>query len=353
LKEVIKEVPVTQVREVIKEIPREVVQEVVKEVPVVQIQEVVKEVFVDVPVIKEVIREVPHVQYTESIREVPREIVQEVVREVQVPRRHEVIREVAKEVRVKEVVREVEMSSQREYVGTTSEIVYSEPRTRELYRQADVEESVAFRDAGVEEQRVGAGPAASLSLIATMDSAEVSDARETAVVVKENASTKLPAGARHWSAACPQHLSDINGIGSVFETRLYAANIGTFWEVTCMTNENLMKVLKVDDPKSLDVSLTEIRADALRLARETDSIGRTWSGDAPDDFEPYQGIGYWFEKRLYDAGICTHEVLANSSVEQLEIICIRGDADQRPGYRRPNFQSWIDQAKAKVASKTA
>ena len=86
-------------------------------------------------------------------------------------------------------------------------------------------------------------------------------------------------------------------------------------------------------------------ADARRLATETGSIGRTWSSQAPDDFEPLGGIGYTYEKRLYDAGICTYAALAAITPEGLEKICITG----RKPPKMPDFAAWIAQAKALLA----
>ena len=58
------------------------------------------------------------------------------------------------------------------------------------------------------------------------------------------------------------------------------------------------------------VDLAAIKADALRLANETDSAGRVWDGTPPDDFEILEGIGQIYERRLYSAGICSYESLA-------------------------------------------
>lgn len=88
-----------------------------------------------------------------------------------------------------------------------------------------------------------------------------------------------------------------------------------------------------------------IRSDARRLAKETKSLGRKWSQTAPDDFEPIQGIGHTFEKRLYDAGICTYEMLADVTVEILDEIC------QAPAQFKPDYAAWIEQAKSLAAQK--
>ncbi len=54
-----------------------------------------------------------------------------------------------------------------------------------------------------------------------------------------------------------------------------------------------------------------------------------------DDFEPIAGIGHLFEKRLYDAGLCTYESLATATVHLLEEIC------QAPAQFKPDYAAWI------------
>jgi len=158
---------------------------------------------------------------------------------------------------------------------------------------------------------------------------------------KEAANKNLPAGIYATSTACPQPLADVHGIGSVLSTRLYEAGIGTFWELANSTDANLKKALRIADDTLHQPNYAEIRADALRLAKETNSVGRTWSGNPPDDFEPLQGIGKAFEKRLYDAGICTYADLANTPIARLKEIII----GNRNVVNEPDFQSWINQAK--------
>ena len=42
---------------------------------------------------------------------------------------------------------------------------------------------------------------------------------------------------------CPQDLSRISGIGAVYETKLYAAGIGTYWELSEIADQDLVRVL--------------------------------------------------------------------------------------------------------------
>jgi predicted flap endonuclease-1-like 5' DNA nuclease len=141
--------------------------------------------------------------------------------------------------------------------------------------------------------------------------------------------------------SCPQDLSRISGIGAVYETKLYAAGIGTYWELSEIADQDLVRVLEVKDFQAVDI--VAVKADALKLAEETDTVGRYWDGTPPDDFEKLEGIGEVYERRLYDAGICTFRALAVVSAERLQEIC------QAPDWRRPDYASWIAQAERLIA----
>jgi predicted flap endonuclease-1-like 5' DNA nuclease len=138
------------------------------------------------------------------------------------------------------------------------------------------------------------------------------------------------------AVACPQDLSRVRGIGRVFEEKLYAAGIGTFWELAQAADEELTRILEIKEFQR--VNLAEIKASAQALAEETDTVGRQWDGTPPDDFELLEGIGEVYEGRLYDAGICTYRALAAVTVEQLAAIC------NAPAWRMPDYANWIAQA---------
>ena len=125
-------------------------------------------------------------------------------------------------------------------------------------------------------------------------------------------------------------------MGRVYEQRLYDVGIGSFWEVGMLADEELTDILEIKEFQ--DVGLAEIKADALRLAAATDTMGHTWDGTEPDDFDILAGIGPVLERRLYAAGICTYEALAASSVELLEQIAML------PAFQSPDFQAWIAQS---------
>ncbi|GIV85283.1 MAG: hypothetical protein KatS3mg052_2290 [Candidatus Roseilinea sp.] len=142
------------------------------------------------------------------------------------------------------------------------------------------------------------------------------------------------------SCECPQDLAMAKGIGAVFKQQLYAAGIGTFWELAHLADEAFKRILELDDSTLLRVDFGAVRADAQRLAIETNSVGRVWQGTAPDDLKLLKGIGSVYERKLYEAGICTYEALANTPIERLMKICPPNKL------RQPDYAGWIAQARS-------
>lgn len=134
-------------------------------------------------------------------------------------------------------------------------------------------------------------------------------------------------------APCPQDLSAVAGIGPVLEERLYAAGVGSYWALTELPDEALATIL--DAQSFQDIDLGAIKASAMQLAAESNSLGRTWDGTSPDDFDRLPGIGEVYERRLYEAGICTYAAMAAATPERLADIC------RAPAMRTPDYQSWI------------
>ncbi len=145
--------------------------------------------------------------------------------------------------------------------------------------------------------------------------------------------------------SCPQDMELIEGVGVIYERRLYEAGVGSYWEVAQIPDEELSDILGVLPFQ--DVDLAEIRASAMALAVESGTVNRVWDGSNPDDFEPFEGIGVTYERRLYNAGYCTYEALAAATPEELEKIC------QPPAFNKPDFANWIDTAKVLAAAKGA
>jgi predicted flap endonuclease-1-like 5' DNA nuclease len=142
--------------------------------------------------------------------------------------------------------------------------------------------------------------------------------------------------------SCPQDLALVDGIGTVFEEKLFEAGIGSFWELAGTPDEELINIL--DLKRFQGVDLAAIKADALRLANETNTAGQVWDGTPPDDFEILEGIGNIYERRLYSAGICSYAALAAATPEQLAEIC------KAPTFHRPDYTYWIAQARQMVAT---
>lgn len=135
------------------------------------------------------------------------------------------------------------------------------------------------------------------------------------------------------SADC-QKLAVINGIGEVFEQRLYNAGIGSYWEVAHLSDSQFQQMLRLSDWQLTAIDLESIRSQAGQLAQETGTVGLLWEGETPDDFERIDGIGKMFELRLYSAGIRTYAALAASSVDELHRIL-------GPMVVKPDVQQWI------------
>ncbi|GAG46628.1 unnamed protein product, partial [marine sediment metagenome] len=158
--------------------------------------------------------------------------------------------------------------------------------------------------------------------------------------------TALLMGRQPLETRAPQDLSQVKGIGGVYEQRLYAAGVGTYWELTNLSDEDLLEILVIENLSLLRTEPEEMRGDALRLAEESNSVGRIWVEERMDDLEPLAGIGERWEQRLYDAGIYTYEDLANATVEQLT------DTFRAQTSRHADYAQWIEQARQLVADRS-
>ena len=139
---------------------------------------------------------------------------------------------------------------------------------------------------------------------------------------------------------CPQKLARIHGIGRVYETKLYQAGIGSYWQVATTPAEKLAEIFGLKDFQAVDLS--GIQESARKLAEETNTVGLTWNGHEPDDIEDLPGIGKTYEGRLYDAGVCTWEKLAQLTPEELAAIV------KAPKWNQPDYAAWIAFAKERL-----
>lgn len=146
--------------------------------------------------------------------------------------------------------------------------------------------------------------------------------------------------------AAPQDLASVNGIGGVYEQRLYAAGIGSYWELANLSDADFAQILELTDLQRAAFDGAAIRAQAEALAAATGTVGQLWDGAAPDDFEPIKGIGKVFEQRLYDAGIRTYARLAAATPAELATIC----GGNMPV--KPDFASWIEQARSLLSQRS-
>jgi predicted flap endonuclease-1-like 5' DNA nuclease len=143
------------------------------------------------------------------------------------------------------------------------------------------------------------------------------------------------------SADC-QDLSIIDGIGETYEQRLYAAGIGTFWELAYLSDTALKEILRLSDWQMRSIDFADIRLQAQQLAIDTNAKGLLWDGETPDDFARIKGIGKVYEQRLYERGILTYRALATEKVETLNAIL-------GPQVFPAQIEQWIRQAAALAA----
>jgi len=140
-----------------------------------------------------------------------------------------------------------------------------------------------------------------------------------------------------------QNLAAIHGIGSVFEQKLYKAGIGTFAELSAVTDADLKAIIQ---PKEWqDFHYETWREDARKLAEKTGTVGAVWNGMVPDDLTSIKGIGETFEQQLYDAGVFTFADLASKSIAELEAIL------QPRGQQKTYLPGWIAEAQARASGK--
>jgi len=145
----------------------------------------------------------------------------------------------------------------------------------------------------------------------------------------------------------PENLTDVTHIGKTYADRLNDADVGTHWELAFVPDEDLAKILKLNELQLLGMDFAEVRASARQIAVESGAVGYMWERGEYDDFEPIKGIGKVMERRLYNAGITTYAQLAELTPEQLHEIC------QPKPPLRPKFDSWIEQARELLAAKNA
>jgi len=134
----------------------------------------------------------------------------------------------------------------------------------------------------------------------------------------------------------PDPLSDIRGIGDVYEQRLYEAGIFTWHELGQVDVDTLRAVTKAL-PTSQPESWIE---QARQLAAENGRIGATYTGPVPSDLTRIPGIDQVFEQELVRAGIVTFAQLAQTTAPELAVIIPTHRLDDAI-----DFPAWIREAR--------
>lgn len=133
----------------------------------------------------------------------------------------------------------------------------------------------------------------------------------------------------------PDNLTEIRGIGDVYEQRLYQAGIFT-WHQLAQTDPETLRTVTKALPTSDPASWIE---QARQLAQERGREGAVYTGPIPDDLTEIPGIDQVFEEQLYQAGIVTFAQLARLSPQALgEIIPAHQVGDNI------DFTAWIERA---------
>lgn len=161
------------------------------------------------------------------------------------------------------------------------------------------------------------------------------------------ASAAIVAGVDPVLGPAVQALTDVKGIGSAYQQRLYTAGVGTYWELANLPVNDMQDFLQIPALQRPRFDAEQTRIDAYQWAQKTDTVGLLWDGDHVDDFESLPGIGKTFEKRLYEAGITTYEQLAACDVQRLAEIV------RAPAMQEVSYDGWIEQANQLLAARRA
>ncbi|HRJ80138.1 MAG TPA: helix-hairpin-helix domain-containing protein, partial [Planctomycetota bacterium] len=180
------------------------------------------------------------------------------------------------------------------------------------------------------------------------NAAALSDALTHLPAIKKHAVTAaIVAGVQPVLSPRIQALTDVKGVGSAYQQRLYRAGIGTYWELASVPDAELETTLEIPELQRARIDFDATRADAYEWAHLTDTVGLLWDGDHVDDFEVLPGIGKTFEKRLYEAGVTTYEQLAECAAERLAEIV------KAPPMREVNYDEWKAAARQFLAERAA
>jgi predicted flap endonuclease-1-like 5' DNA nuclease len=136
----------------------------------------------------------------------------------------------------------------------------------------------------------------------------------------------------------PDDLTRINGIGDVYQGRLYRNGIFTWYQVAETPVAKLWEVTEAIPAAHVE----DWPPQARRFAEEAGRLGVRYSGPMPDKLTDLPGVGPGLQLALRRHGVITYHQLANSSPEKLKAILSEAGANADP-------QTLIDKAKALAA----
>ena len=186
---------------------------------------------------------------------------------------------------------------------------------------------VDLPDVDLDGAKIGLGGAA-LAAGAAISAEPTKVADELTDVEAPNLGSAAPANTNY-----PDDLTEILGIGRVYETRLYRAGIYTWDQVANMTVSALEEATEAIDAANAG----DWPAQAQALALANNRMGARYHGPLPDKLSALKGLGEGAEQQLYQAGIFTYAQLAATTADDLAaaLPTSRGD-----------FVDWIAQAVA-------
>jgi len=114
----------------------------------------------------------------------------------------------------------------------------------------------------------------------------------------------------------PDNLSKLNGIGEVYERRLYAAGIFTWHQIAETPVAKLSEITQAIDAANVD----DWPGQARRLATDAGRTGIRYSGPMPDKLTAIPGIGEAAQQKLREHGIITYHQIAISPPEKVAAI---------------------------------
>lgn len=131
-------------------------------------------------------------------------------------------------------------------------------------------------------------------------------------------------------------LVDINGIGPVYQKRLYAAGITTFAQLAALSPDHLREIVQAQDWQN--IAAEDWIAEARILADRGPTLPPGY-----DRLEDINGIGPIWAEMLYKADITTFAKLAALTPEALDELIPQAD------FQRPDFTAWIAEAAQRAA----